>query len=525
MDALLSTYAYNQRCLLLLSLLAILLLWIAVVLRRMLSVPGSRVPPKNAVKAETLSTLTSLYRASLDSNMKQPIKAVQVLPENGWDSAKIIKRLEKMSQAEESLVDSMTISGVDFDKSEDLKEVSKIASSKFLFSNLLFYDLHASSVQLDCEVISMMSRLLQGKDKCSGLTTTGASESAMLVLLAYKRFCLKNKSITQPEVVLSQSCHPGFFKGCEFLKIKPVTVAVNPRDGSVRASDVVKKVNSNTIVVVCNAPDRCFGQMDPIEEVAQLLEDKGVFLHIDAGLGGFLMPFCQELGFGDIRTVDFSLKGITSMSIDIDGFGASAKGISCILFSNQAVQQALYWGITNWCGYLYASATFLGSKGVNGVAAGWAALMKIGERGYLDNAKYVLEATRLLSQEIAAIHGLYVVGKPSLGVLAFGRTENKASIYRLGSYLEANNWYLEPLATTHTLQLIVTSSMTAAKVKQFIALIKKGVEHIDGEQKTSEKLKPRWQFAEAMSARVSSDTTSAGEYYRQLHHESFKIQY
>ena len=187
------------------------------------------------------------------------------------------------------------------------------------------------------------------------------------------------------------------------------------------------------------------------------------------------------------------------------------------------MQRALYWGITNWCGYLYASATFLGSKGVNSIAAGWATLMKVGEKGYLENAKYVLEATRLLAQEIAAIQGLYVVGKPRLGVLAFGKTVNQTSIYRLGSYWEANNWYLEPLAGTHALQLVVTSTMTASKVKQFVAVIKKAQEQIDSSPKSVEKLKARWEFAEAMSARISSDAKTACEYYRQLHHDSHKI--
>lgn len=523
MDALLATYAYNQRSLLLLSLLSTMLLWIAVLLRRKLFASAGRAQPRNAVKREVLAPLTDLYRLMLESTAKQPIKPVQVLPEDGWNSGAIMKRLEKMSKSEEDFVESMTISGVDFDNSEDLKEANKAASSKFLFSNLLFYDLHASSVQLDCEIISMMSRLLKGREKCSGLTTTGASESAMLVLLAYKRYCLNNKSITQPEVVLSQACHPGFFKGCEFLKIQPVTVPVNAKDGSVRASDVLRKVNSNTILVVCNAPDRYFGQLDPVEELAQTLSQKGVFLHVDAGLGGFLLPFCQELGISDVKPVDFNIEGITSMSIDIDNYGASAKGISCILFSEQKVQRALYWGITNWCGYLYASATFLGSKGVNNIAAGWATLMKVGEKGYLENARYVLEATKLLSQEIAAIQGLYVIGKPRLGVVSFGRTEKQTTIYRLGSYLEDNTWYLEPLSGTHALQLIVASTMTAAKVKQFITLIKKGLEHIDSAHKAGEKMKARWEFAEAMSTRTASDPKGAGEYFRCLHHESYRL--
>lgn len=59
----------------------------------------------------------------------------------------------------------------------------------------------------------------------------------------------------------------------------------------------------------------------------QVARAAGVCLHVDACLGGFLLPFVRRLGY-PVRPFDFSVPGVTSISADIHKFGMAHKGTS-----------------------------------------------------------------------------------------------------------------------------------------------------------------------------------------------------
>ena len=47
--------------------------------------------------------------------------------------------------------------------------------------------------------------------------------------------------------------------------------------------------------------------------------------HSDACLGGFVLPFARKLGYR-VPPFDFSVPGVTSMSVDTHKFGMAHKG-------------------------------------------------------------------------------------------------------------------------------------------------------------------------------------------------------
>jgi len=48
--------------------------------------------------------------------------------------------------------------------------------------------------------------------------------------------------------------------------------------------------------------------------------------HSDACLGGFVLPFARKLGY-PVPPFDFSVPGVTSMSVDTHKFGMAHKGL------------------------------------------------------------------------------------------------------------------------------------------------------------------------------------------------------
>lgn len=86
----------------------------------------------------------------------------------------------------------------------------------------------------------------------------------------------------------------------------------------------------------------------------QVTRRYNLLLHVDACLGGFVLPFARKLGY-PIPAFDFSVAGVTSMSVDTHKFGMAHKGTSVILYHSKQLRQYQYTKITEWTGGLYIS--------------------------------------------------------------------------------------------------------------------------------------------------------------------------
>lgn len=448
-------------------------------------------------------------------------KRITALPKTGWKTEIVMRRLEKLSKFESDKKSEGKLCARNFDVQSDVVSACEEGSSRFLFCNLLFFFLHASSIQLDNEIISMCLRFLGGKGKCKGVTTVGILESHCLVVVAYKRFMKYNKGVTEPEIVLADTAHPSFFKACEMMDVKPVVVKTDLETRELDPEKVKAKLNSNTILVICSAPNSINGIMDPVESLASVCHRAGVYLHVDATVGGFILPFMQQAGITDITTpVHFGVEGISSVSLDLSTHGGAPANIGAIIYADERVQKAMYWGTAAWSGYLYVCPSFLGSKCCNFIAAGWAALVKQGSKQYADNAKLIVEATKTFVQKASGSSTVEVLGKPQLGLVAFKPVSSAVGWAHLGSFLEKNGWYLEPLITEQALQLLVHKN-NVHKMKELVQLIKKGVEEIN--KGLHKELSGRWIALSGLHEAHKKSTVLAEEVAREFNHKFYTL--
>lgn len=93
---------------------------------------------------------------------------------------------------------------------------------------------------------------------------------------------------------------------------------------------------------------------DSHSNMLQVARRYNLLLHVDACLGGFVLPFARKLGH-PISAFDFSVKGVTSMSVDTHKFGMAHKGTSVVLYHCKELRQYQYTKITEWTGGLYIS--------------------------------------------------------------------------------------------------------------------------------------------------------------------------
>jgi sphinganine-1-phosphate aldolase len=163
-----------------------------------------------------------------------------------------------------------------------------------------------------------------------------------------------------------------------------------------------RQIDSNTIMLVASGPDYPYGNFDPTPEIAALAKKWGIGCHSDCCLGSFINPFAEKAGFKQPHYVDFRIPGVTSISVDPHKYGLGPKGVSICLFRDSELRSQQFFATMSWNGGFYATPNMAGSRPGNVVAGTWAVMMKIGESGYLENAKLILSACSNLKKAIMA---------------------------------------------------------------------------------------------------------------------------
>jgi len=192
---------------------------------------------------------------------------------------------------------------------------------------------------------------------------------------------------------------------------------------------------------VGSAASYAHGVIDPISELASLADEHGALMHVDACIGGWVLPFQRELGI-EQPSFDFTVTGVTSISMDLHKYAFAPKGVSVLLQRNRELRDAQYYACARWSGYGIVNPTTLGSKSVAALGAAWALLRFVGRDGYRQFAKSMWDATTKLVQAVSAIDDLRVVGSPDMGLVALATTNG--DIFELADRLTARGWHVQP---------------------------------------------------------------------------------
>jgi len=256
---------------------------------------------------------------------------------------------------------------------------------------------------MEREVVAFARDLLGGDGDVVGSVTTGGTESC---LLAVKTARDNWKGEGVPRLLAPVTVHAAFQKAAHYFGLTLDLVPVLP-GGAVDAATLIDRMGPDVALVVVSAPSYPHAALDPVVEVAAAALERGIDCHVDACIGGWVLPFWQ-----DVPAWDFRVPGVTSMSADLHKFGYSPKGVSVLLQRGRDRQRSQYFVTTRWPGYPVVNPTMLGSKSAGALAAAWAILHALGTRGFAELAASCERSTRSLVDAVSAIEGLRVVGHP-----------------------------------------------------------------------------------------------------------------
>ncbi len=317
---------------------------------------------------------------------------------------------------------------------EELERVQQEAYLAYWTENNLGQRAYPSLKSLEDEVIAMSLALLGGGERAGGTFTSGGSESIFLAMMAARNRARREA----PNIVLPNSAHLTFDRAAEALGIEARRVPIGP-DLRADVAAMAARMDSNTVALVGSAPNYPFGTFDPIAALAALAAERGVWMHVDACVGGFLAPYAQRLGH-DIPPFDLSVPGVTSLSADIHKHGMAPKGASLLLVADEADRAWHKFESRAWQRGPYAAYTTQGTRPGGAVAAAWATMNHLGEEGYLRCARLIMEAKAIMTAGIAAIPGLEILAPSDLGIFVWRAKDPALDIGKVAAALDAEGW-------------------------------------------------------------------------------------
>ncbi len=369
------------------------------------------------------------------------VAPVQAIPAKGVDGAALLAQLESLRAGDTDWRNGRVFSLV-YHASDEHLALLKAASTTFFCENGLNPMAFKSLKRMEHEVVRMAAGLMNGTDDVVGTMTSGGTESLLLAVKTYRDWARKTKPwILFPEMVLPATAHVAFDKGGHYFGVK-IRWAPVGADHRVDVKAVKRLINRNTILLVGSAPQYPHGVVDPIAELGELAQKKGLPLHVDACVGGFMLPFVERLGHY-VPSWDFRVPGVTSISADLHKYGYTAKGASVILYRDMSWLKHQFFVSTDWPGGIYASPSIPGTRAAGPIAAAWTGLQAMGIEGYMDLTKKALEACDRMKAGIAAIDGIKVIGSEHCTIVTWTSTEKAVDVYAVADQLEDRGWQVD----------------------------------------------------------------------------------
>ena len=364
-----------------------------------------------------------------------------VLPQAGRSRDEVLGELEALKAHDVDWKSGRCFAYI-YDPGQEAMAVGKDAFSRFLTENALDPTAYPSLLELENRIIGIAAAHLNGDENCVGTFTSGGTESIILAVKSARDYNRKTRpEITEPEMVLPVTAHAAFHKAASYLGVKVVTTPVSEDDFRADVDAIRAAITPNTILLVASSPSYAHGVIDAIPAIGRIAQEAGLLFHVDACVGGWLLPYFRRLG-QDVPDFDFSVPGVTSMSMDLHKYAFTPKGASVVLYREAKHRQAQFFACAGWTGYTVVNSAVQSSKSGGPMAGAWATMTFLGDDGYLELARSLKEGTEKLLAGIEAIDGIYLLTRPDFCMFAF--RSDTVNVFHIIDEMKERRWLIQP---------------------------------------------------------------------------------
>ncbi len=393
------------------------------------------------------------------------------LPEHGSPADALLTEID-VRQAREPDVHGARLFGLVYPTGRhDLEELIAAVNRRYLFGNALNPFKFPEIARFEGEVVAMTGGLVHLPEGGGGSMTSGGTESILMSMLV-NRERARARGVDRPEILVPVSAHPAYAKAAHYFGMDVVRV---PLDDRFRADVAAARtrLTDRTAVVVASAFNYPYGVMDPVTELAGLAAERGIGCHVDACIGGFVLPFLEALG-REVPPWDFRVEGVTEMSADVHKYGYAPKGASIVLHRDADWFGHQFFVYDEWGSGLYGSPGVAGAKPAAPIATAWAVMQALGRDGYLEIMRGLLATVDRVRATIDGLDGVDVVGEPIGPVLA--TRSDSIDLYAVADVMDDRGWHVNRNTDPQGLHLML-SPAHASVVDALVADLTDAVAH------------------------------------------------
>jgi glutamate/tyrosine decarboxylase-like PLP-dependent enzyme len=401
------------------------------------------------------------------------------LPRAGRDIDEVMDELVSKRSGDVRWEDGRTF-GMVYDGGPGVREVAERAASLYLHENALNTMAFPSLGAIQSDVVGWTASLLHGPDTAAGFLTSGGTESILCAVLSARERGAAERGITEPEMIVAESAHAAFHKAAHLFGIRLHKVPVR-EDWTADVDAMAELLNERTVLLVGSAPQYPQGVIDDIPAIAALAAANDANCHVDACMGGFVLPFAELLG-REVAPWDFRVEGVTSISADIHKLGYVPKGVSVVLHRTKELRRYQTFVFDGWLGGFYASPNLQGTRSGLPMATAWAVMSHLGIEGYLELTATALGNADAMRAGIAAIDGVRVLGDSRYHLIAMSNEPDDPEpldIFALGDELAAAGWFHDRQGPPDSLHSTVSNTNTGV-VEEYLAVLADAVARTRG---------------------------------------------
>ncbi|MBS1263784.1 MAG: L-aspartate/L-glutamate decarboxylase [Methanonatronarchaeales archaeon] len=363
------------------------------------------------------------------------------------DEEEVLKQLRKARERDSSYRSDRVLSSM----CTHPLPVAAEAHRLFMGTNLGDPGLFPGAAEVESKVVAELSRLLN-LEGGAGYVTTGGTESNVQALRAIRNV----SDVEDPEIVVPRSAHFSFDKAADMLGVR-LRRAPLGGDYAVDPSGAEDLVNDRTVALVAVAGTTETGQVDPVDELAEVAEEHCLLLHVDAAFGGFVLPFLD-----DAPEFDFSIDAVDTMTVDPHKMGFSTIPSGSLLLREEELLDSLATATP----YLTSDEqhSLTGTRTGAGAASAYAAMTRLGREGYREEVERCMGNAETLARGVGEVPGLGLSLEPVTNVVSVTADEP----HRLAAKLEERGWSVSVSSLPEALRLVVMPHVTRETVEQFL---------------------------------------------------------
>ncbi|MGN6780553.1 MAG: pyridoxal phosphate-dependent decarboxylase family protein [Marmoricola sp.] len=354
------------------------------------------------------------------------------------DRPEVLGRLRVLQQADVPVHGGRTLAYVYDSGMAEADRVGREAVAAYAGSNGLDPTAFPSLLSMENDLVGVACDLLDAPDTAVGTFTSGGTESVLLAVQGARDAC---PEVARPSIVLPTTAHAAFHKAAHYFGVDVRMVDVGA-DGRADPAATAAAVDDSTVLVVASAPSYAHGVVDPVGPLAALAAERGIRCHVDACIGGWVLPFAARLG-RPVPPWTFAVDGVTSISVDLHKYAYTPKGASLLLYRTVELRRPQYFASADWPGYTMLNSTMQSTKSGGPLAGAWAVVNTIGLDGYLELTRQVLDAVDRIVAAVEADPRLRLLARPDSTLVAF-TTDASCDVFTLADLMGDAQWWVQP---------------------------------------------------------------------------------